>query len=329
DSAAFPLPLDDPTYVKAKLKSYDSKLEDNRARKQLAVFVQTVSERAASENQQPYLIKQMHDALIGDASRGLRSVVLTALLPAYIHCSNSSTPGSVLALPLIQASAMVIYDMIYDLNLADGKAVDSDVDAITSILTTAYHFAILIPSQPTLQDVGSLRLLAAIFHLAEQSLSFVEYVHRATGKASAVMKLLRHLMAFGEDFSTRVMDPCADVPISLDAPMLESVHCPWQDTLDFATRNLTDSLVRAPSRTWDTDFESVEAESMRVVAAFDFFKCSYNVIVCRGKYIVQSAVDGDEREEDEDEQMEEQDIQRQGLDEVMMGMQGLGWEGLV
>ncbi|KAG9528266.1 hypothetical protein KCU93_g4455, partial [Aureobasidium melanogenum] len=329
DSAAFPLPLDDPTYVKAKLKSYDSKLQDSRARKQLAVFVQTVSERSASENQQLYLIKQMHDALIGDASRGLRSVVLTGLLPAYIHCSKTFTPGSVLALPLIQASAVVIYDMIYDLNLADGKAVDSDVDAITSILTTAHQFAMSIPSQPTLQHVGSLRLLAAVFHLAEQSLSFVEYIHRTTGKGSGAMALLRRLMAFGEEFSIHVMDPFADVPISPDAPMLESVHCPWQDTLDFATRNLTESLARAPWRTWDTDFESVEAESMRVVAAFDFFRSSFNVIVCRGGYTVQSAVDGDEREGDEDEQMEEQDIQRQGLDEVLMGLQGLGWEGLV
>ncbi|KAG9668956.1 hypothetical protein KCU99_g7012, partial [Aureobasidium melanogenum] len=329
DSAAFPLPLDDPTYVKAKLKSYDSKLQDSRARKQLAVFVQTVSERAASENQQPYLIRQMHDALIGDASRGLRSVVLTVLLPAYIHCSKTFTPGSVLALPLIQSSAVVIYDMIYDLDLADGKAVDSDVDAITSILTTAHQFAMSIPSQPTLQHVGSLRLLAAIFHLAEQSLSFVEYIYRTTGKGSGAMESLRRLMAFGEEFSIHVMDPFADVPISPDAPMLESVHCPWQDTLDFVTRNLTESLARGPWRTWDTDFESVEAESMRVVAAFDFFRSSFNVIVCRGGYIVQRAVAGDDREGDEDEQMEEQDIQRQGLDEVMMGMHGLGWEGLV
>ncbi|KAG9699338.1 hypothetical protein KCU95_g1772, partial [Aureobasidium melanogenum] len=334
DSAAFPLPLDDPTYVKAKLKSYDSKLEDSRARKQLAVFVQTVSERAASENQQPYLTKQMHDALIGDASRGLRSVVLTALLPAYIHCSNSSTPGSVLALPLIQASAMVIYDMIYDLNFADGKAVDADVGGITSILTTAYHFAMSIPSQPALQDVGSLRLLAGILHLADQSLTFVEYVHRVTGKASGAMELLRRLMAFGEEFSTRVMDPFADttstdVPMSPDAPMLENVHCPWQDTLDFVTRNLTESLARAPSRNWETDFESVEVESLRVVAAFDFFRHSYNVIMCRGKNIVQSAVDGDGVDEDEDDGIDEQVIQRQGLDEVMIGLQGLGWEGLV
>ncbi|KAH0279914.1 hypothetical protein KCU91_g1386, partial [Aureobasidium melanogenum] len=329
DSAAFPLPLDDPTYVKAKLKSYDSKLEDNRARKQLAVFVQTVSERAASENQQPYLTKQMHDALIGDASRGLRSVVLTALLPPYIHCSHSSTPGSVLALPLIEASAAVIYDMIYDLDLADEKAVDLDVDAISSVLTTAYHFAMSIPSQPTLQDVGPLRLLAAIFHLAEQSLTFVEYVHRATGKASGAMELLRRLMAFGEEFSTRVMDPFADVPISPDAPMLEGIHCPWQDTLNFATRNLTEALARVPSRNWETGFQSVEEESLRVVASFELFRRSYNVIVCRGKNIVQSAVDGVEIEEGEDEESEEQDIQRQGLDEVMTGMQGLGWEGLV
>ncbi|KAH0360947.1 hypothetical protein KCU65_g9054, partial [Aureobasidium melanogenum] len=317
DSAAFPLPLDDPTYVKAKLKSYDSKLEDSRARKQLAVFVQTVSERAASENQQPYLTKQMHDALIGDASRGLRSVVLTALLPAYIHCSNNSAPGCAQALPLLQASAMVICDMIYDLDLTDGQAVDSDVDAITSIITTACHFAMSIPSQPTLQDIGSLRLFAAIFHLAEQSLTFVEYVYRATGKASGAMELLRRLMASGKEFSTRVMDPFADVPISPDAPTLESVHCPWQDTLDFATRNLTEPLARAPSRNWDTDFESVEVESMRVVAAFDYFRRSYNVIICRGKNIVQSAVDGDEVGEDEDEETEEQDLQRQGLDKVM------------
>lgn len=330
DSAAFPLPVDDPTYVKAKLKSYDTKLEDGRTRKQLAVFVQTVSERAASEKQQRYLVNQMHDALTGKDSRELRSVVLTALLPAYIHSSHTLTSGYVLAKPLIQASAAVVYDMIYDLDLADMKGVDSDTNAIASILATAYLFARSIPSQPMLRDVGSLRVLATIFHLAEQSLTFVEYVHRAIGKATNAMGLLRRLMAFGEEFSIRVMDPFADVPTSPDAPVLESVHCPWQDTLDFATRNLTESLARAQPREWEADFQSVEVESLRVVAAVEFFRRSYNFIVCRGKNIVQSAVlDGDELEEDEVEGIEEQDVQRQGLDEVMSGMRGLGWEGLV
>ncbi|KAK6001171.1 hypothetical protein QM012_003254 [Aureobasidium pullulans] len=329
DSAAFPLPLDDPTYVKAKLKSYDSKLEDGRARKQLAVFVQTVSERAASENQQAYLTKQMHDALIGEASRGLRSVVLSALLPAYIYCAGTFSSGCVLANPLIEAGAAVIRDVIHDVDLADEQAMDSDVDAISSVLATAYRFAMSVPSQPTLRDNGSLRVLAAIFHLAEQSLTFVEYVYRAKGKASNTMELLHFFMAFGEEFSTRVMDPFSENPTSLDAPTLDSIHCPWQDTLDFATRNLTDSLARAAPQNWQADFESVEAESLRVVAAVEFFRRSYNFIICRGRNIVQSAIDGNETEEDEDEGIEEQDLQRQGLDDVMMGMQGLGWEGLV
>jgi hypothetical protein len=145
DSAAFPLPLDDPTYVKAKLKSYESKLGDGRARKQLAVFVQTVSERAASENQQAYLIKQMYETLTGKASRELRSVVLTALLPAYIQCSSASIRGCILATPLVEASAMVLHDMIYDLDLTDEQGMNTDVDTITCVLTTAYTFAISLP----------------------------------------------------------------------------------------------------------------------------------------------------------------------------------------
>ncbi|KAI4720163.1 hypothetical protein E4T48_03552 [Aureobasidium sp. EXF-10727] len=333
DSAAFPLPLDDPTYVKAKLKSYDSKLQDSRARKQLAVFVQTVSERAASENQQPYLIRQMHDALTGNASRGLRNVVLTALLPAYIECSTTSTRGWYLATPLVDASAMVIYDMIFDLDIIDQTGMDSDVSAVTSVLAAAYRFAMSISSSPTSHDIGFLRLLVAIFGLVEQSLTFVEYVHRATGKATDAMQLLHRLVAFGEKLSAQIMEPTpealnSDLSMSPDEPMLDSVYCSWQDTLDFATRNLSESLSRTPSRSWEMDLESAEIESMRVVAAVELLRRSYNIIIPRRERIVQSAVDEDESEGDEETE-EEQEMERQGLDDVMNGMQGLGWAGLM
>ncbi|KAI4726569.1 hypothetical protein E4T49_05664 [Aureobasidium sp. EXF-10728] len=334
DSAAFPLPLDDPTYVKAKLKSYDSKLQDSRARKQLAVFVQTVSERAASEKQQPYLIKQMHDALTGNASRGLRSVVLTALLPAYIECSYTSARGWYLATPLVDASAMVIYDMIFDLDFIDQTGMGSDVSAVTSALAAAYRFTMSISSSPTSRDNGFLRLLVAIFGLVEQSLTFVEYVHRATGKASDAMELLHRLVAFGEKFSARIMESIqealeSDLSVYPDEPMPESVYCSWQDTLDFATRSLSESLARTPTRNWDMDLESVEIESMRVVAAVELLRRSYNIIIPRRESIVQSAVDEDESEGDEGTEEEEQEMERQGLDGLMNGMQGLGWAGLM
>jgi hypothetical protein len=332
DSAAFPLPVDDPTYVKAKLKSYESKLGDGRARKQLAVFVQTVSERAASENQQPYLIKQMHETLTGKASRELRSVVLTALLPAYIQCSITSIRGCILATPLVEASAMVLHDMIYGLDFTDEQGMDTDVDAITCVLTTAYNFTISLPLQTTSQDKGSLRLLAAIFGLIEQSLTFVEYVHRAKGKASNAMELLHRIMAFGDKFSTRVMNPSfegsdPDIPMSPDGQVYDSVHCSWQDTLDFATRNLSDSLARAPQRTWDTDLENLEVESMRVVAAVEMFRRSYDYIM-RG-YVVHSVVDGYDSDVDDEAGEEEQEMQRLNLDQVMEVLQELGWQGLM
>jgi hypothetical protein len=334
DSAAFPLPLDDPTYVKAKLKSYESKLGGSRARKQLAVFVQTVSERAASENQQAYLIKQMHETLTGHASRELRSVVLTALLPAYIQCSSTSIRGSILATPLVEASAMVLDDMVYDLDLTDEQGTENDVDTITSVLTTSYNFAVSLPFQTSSPGIGSLRLLVAIFGQVEQSLTYVEYVHRAKGKANDAMELLHGIMAFGDKFSAQVMDPSPDlsdldIPMSPDAQTYDNVHCSWQDTLDFATRNLSDSLARAPQRAWDIDFESLGVESMRVVAAIEMFRRSYDHIL--REYVVQSVVDdyNSGTDEEAEEQEEEQEIQIQGLEEMITGLQGLGWQSLM
>lgn len=331
DSAAFPLPVDDPTYVKAKLKSYESKLGDSRARKQLAVFVQTVSERAASENQQPYLIKQMHDTLIGRASRELRCVVLTTLLPAYIQCSSTSHQGCILAAPLIEASAMVIHAMIYDLDLADDESMKTHVDTITCVLAVTHNFVLSLPPQTMTRDMGCLRLLAAIFDVAEQSLTLVEYVHRAKGVANDAMDLLHRIMALGDKFSSRIMDAApdaadTDISISPDGQIYDSVHCSWQDTLNFATRNLSDSLARAPQKNWNTDFASFQVESMRVVAAIEIFRRSYNLIL--GGYVVQSVVEGFESDVD-DEAEEEQEIQRLGVDEMIRGLQGLGWQSLV
>jgi hypothetical protein len=222
--------------------------------------------------------------------------------------------------------------MIYGLDFTDEQGMDTDVDAITCVLTTAYNFTISLPLQTTSQDKGSLRLLAAIFGLIEQSLTFVEYVHRAKGKASNAMELLHRIMAFGDKFSTRVMNPSfegsdPDIPMSPDGQVYDSVHCSWQDTLDFATRNLSDSLARAPQRTWDTDLENLEVESMRVVAAVEMFRRSYDYIM-RG-YVVHSVVDGYDSDVDDEAGEEEQEMQRLNLDQVMEVLQELGWQGLM
>jgi hypothetical protein len=221
--------------------------------------------------------------------------------------------------------------MIYDLDLTDEKGMDIDIDTVICMLTTAYNFAISLPSQIASRDTGSLRLLAAIFGLVEESLTFVEYVYRAKGKASDAMELLRLVMTFGDKFSTQIMEPSetsdAESPLSPDAQIIDSVYCSWQDTLDFATRNLSESLARAPQRAWDTDLESLEVESMRAVAAIEMFRRSYDYIM-RG-YLVQSVIDEYDSDVDEEAEEEEQEMNRQGLDDLMRGMQGLGWQSLM
>ncbi|KAI5269860.1 hypothetical protein E4T47_06695 [Aureobasidium subglaciale] len=333
DSSAFPLPVDDPTYVKAKLKSYVFKLEDSRARKQLAVFVQTVSQRSASENQQQYLYKQVHEALAGRSSRLLRKVLFTSIFPAYITCSESSTDGWVLATTLMEASAVVFDNVICDLDTQDENGLDSDVHAITYMLIATYGFATSMPNRPTSKDIGSLRLLAAIFSLAENSLTFVDYVHRVRGKASMAKDLLRGFMIMGDQLSNRIMNPSADeFDVNLTTPAAQSsegIQCPWQDTLDFATRSLSDSLARGPQRPWETDLQSLEVESMRVVAATEMFKRSYEFVMGCEDVPVARLVDEIESDADDEAEEDEQETRRYELDEMIRGIRGLGWGSLL
>ncbi|KAI5236072.1 hypothetical protein E4T42_09547 [Aureobasidium subglaciale] len=333
DSSAFPLPVDDPTYVKAKLKSYVFKLEDSRARKQLAVFVQTVSQRSASENKQQYLYKQVHEALTGRSSRLLREVLFTSIFPAYITCSATSTDGWVLATTLMEASAVVFDNVICDLDTQDENSMDGDVHAITHMLIAAYRFATSMPDRPTSKDIGSLRLLAAIFSLAENSLTFVDYVYRSRGKASMAKGLLKGFMTMGDQLSNRIIHPSADdYDVGLTTPAAQSsegIHCPWQDTLSFATRSLSDSLARGPQRPWETDLQSLEVESMRVVAATEMFKRSYEFVMGCEYVPVARAVDETESDADDEAEEDEQETRRHELDEMTRGIRGLGWGRLL
>lgn len=323
DSSAFPLPADDPTYVIARLKSYVPKLADSRARKQLAVFLQTVSERAALDNQQPYLVSQVHQALTSKASRSLRQVIMTAMLPAYISCAMSSSCGWVLAMPFVEASALVFEDLIYELDIEDGNAVDADVASITSLLRTTHDWitALTLEPQALLHSPGHLRLCAAVFGLVESTLTIVDYIHRATNNAADALTLTASFVELGDYFTTLfTLSDEPDAAFSPDFPVLSPHQCSWPDTLDFSTRNLQDAL----SRSWhlrdgtvmvargnnyrqvDTGLQTVGEEKMRCVAGIEMFMRSYNA-VC-------GAVGGECEDDD--------------VVDAMAGLGGLGGDGL-
>lgn len=227
DSTAFPLPAHDPAYVVGRLKAYVSKLADPRARKQLAVFVQTVSERAAVDGLQPYLVTQIHAALTGPGSAGLRHVLCTAILPAYIECGVTTPSGWVLASPLVEAVGLVFADLIYELSgtgpgeeeeLAgrDAQSLSTVLTALLSSLTSLARRAVVgqsnrscIGNPSLLRQPQNLRAVTQAFGAARASLTAVEWLHKTSttplGKHSEV--LIRRFVALGEHLWDHVREP--------------------------------------------------------------------------------------------------------------------------
>ncbi|TKA83427.1 hypothetical protein B0A55_00334 [Friedmanniomyces simplex] len=108
DSAAFPLPATDPMYVVGRLRSYVPKLADGKIRKQLAVFIHNVSERAAVDGHQDYLLGQLRTAMDGVFEAGnlsaptLRHVLLTTVFPVYVEAALSTACSWIFALPVLR-----------------------------------------------------------------------------------------------------------------------------------------------------------------------------------------------------------------------------------
>lgn len=138
DSVAFPLPAGDPTYVVARLCGYAPKLSDLGTAKQLSVFIQTVVQQAAADNQQMYLVNQLTTALCTDEAPtvdrvALRSILLQGVLPAYLEEAFSSSVAMAIATPILQALPWILDTMIFDLRVTQPDSLASIVGCIVSV----------------------------------------------------------------------------------------------------------------------------------------------------------------------------------------------------
>lgn len=136
DSSEFPLPIHDPFYVVGQLKHYGLRLQDPKTHKQLASFLQSVSQRAAIEGHQQYLTDQLYAAMTGEVESGeeskptLRAFLVKNILPAYLQVGFTTSVGWVLLLPFSQALQKVFYET---LDVLDGSAVAS-LAAVASMM---------------------------------------------------------------------------------------------------------------------------------------------------------------------------------------------------
>ena len=188
DNGTFPLPATDPTYVVGQLKSYALRLQDARTPKQLIAFLQSVSERAAIDGQQPYLVGQLHAAMSNtledgtDARPTLRSFMVKAVVPAYISMAFTHESGWILALPFLQALQKVFGELLLDF---DGTNIDS-IAASTSIVTAfldsvRQSVCSLLYLPDPFREVRILKALSACYSAIRALLPLWDYLVRLPG----------------------------------------------------------------------------------------------------------------------------------------------------
>ena len=247
DNGTFPLPATDPTYVVGQLKSYALRLQDARTPKQLIAFLQSVSERAAIDGQQPYLVGQLHAAMSNtfedgtDARPTLRSFIVKAIVPAYISMAFTHESGWILALPFLKALQNVFSELLLDF---DGTNIDS-IAAVTSIATTFLDSlrqsvdTLLYLSDP-FREARILKTLSACYSALTALLPLWDYLVRlpgSTARAENDIDFLRSVAAY----ILALLREDNDV----FAPDIDSAKSPTNLELqNFTTLELKDTLIK-------------------------------------------------------------------------------------
>ncbi|KAK0327824.1 hypothetical protein LTR82_001341 [Friedmanniomyces endolithicus] len=248
DSAAFPLPAADPMYVVGRLRSYVPKLGDGKIRKQLAVFVHSVSERAAMDGHQAYLVGQLRNAMDGVLERGnssaptMRHVLLTAVFPAYVEAALSTACSWILALPILQVSGTVVRDLLYQVDLANDASVNTVIETLLATVGS-----LLEPLRHSLAHPGLLglphvrKVLGLVFEAAGGSLTVCESMNRLGHAVPTILGAMSELNRDAEKVARRLLGTYEGAWEEAPKSSLARVES-WSDTRAFARNQLLESL---------------------------------------------------------------------------------------
>ena len=253
DSTAFPLPTTDPTYVVDRLRNYKLRLQDSRTPKQLSMFMQSVSERAAVDNQQIYLAEQLTTAMSKEREKGdrtkltLRSFLILVVFPAYIELSFSTSCGWLLATPVLQSIKKTFSTLIEDLDGTSQASVDSVGRMITTLLDTIRKSSDLLIDHPGLFEQPTiLKTLSMCFSAITTLLPILSYIARLPFPLPPAVHTIRYLKSFA-NFAVSSLssdDDFPESPTEFDERYAESLDDAHVSIRAFVTSQLKEILQR-------------------------------------------------------------------------------------
>ncbi|OXV11432.1 hypothetical protein Egran_00804 [Elaphomyces granulatus] len=186
DPTSFPLPATDPTYIVARMKSYGLRLSNGKTAKQLVMFFQSISERAAMDGEQAYFINQLHTCMADAYEDGntnkptLRSFLMQCIFPAYIEHAFNHGAGWILARPILHTISRTFADLFLYLDITDASCTKSITNVFKAIFfptSRALHSLVSqagIPEEPAV-----LMTTAAFLDMISSGLPIVEYMCRS------------------------------------------------------------------------------------------------------------------------------------------------------
>lgn len=203
DPTSFPLPSTDPSYIVARLKSYEPKLSAEKVARTLIIFVQGVSERAAIDGQQVYLVDQLHASMADTYESGtpirptLRGILLQCVFPAYLENAFSNAAAWILSLPILQTISRTLKDLLFNMDTTDPNCVSSVLNIICSVLQSSYHSLRLIIDNPNMLKEPPVLITATSFiEVITVTLPMIDYINRVTGTGDIAISQARALRAF-------------------------------------------------------------------------------------------------------------------------------------
>ncbi|KAL8736410.1 MAG: hypothetical protein Q9166_000202 [cf. Caloplaca sp. 2 TL-2023] len=249
DSSSFPLPANDPSYVVGQLKNYGLRLHNHRTPKQLAIFIQSVSERAAVDGQQDYLADQLYAAMGSSAGQdslaasALRSFLVTIIFPAYIDLALSTPCGWITAIPILQAARQVFASIMIHVNGANQTNVSSTYTMITSFLGCLRQSMHALADRPVLMEQPKiLKTAAAYFAVIAAVLPALDYLCRISKNYRQAGLLVEFFESFAL-FAARTLLGATDTDTT-DIDFIEesATTSEYTDVKSFTLHELRESL---------------------------------------------------------------------------------------
>ena len=206
DNVSFPLPATDPAYIVAQLKNYGLRLQDLRAPKELAIFIQSVSERAAIDNQQAYLVDQLYAAMsnsfeVGSSRPSLRTAIVRNILPAYLEIAFRTACGWLLVLPFLEALEKAFKELLIymdGLHVGSTKSVSS---LLTIFLSTMRNsLSPVLDAATLLRKASIVKILRLCYNCVAALLPTLDYLIRLGEEVATALQCIEFFNSFADLF---------------------------------------------------------------------------------------------------------------------------------